>query len=157
MKPAAIVLDLDGVLADIQAETALASVEDIAAIARLVPIAVVTSCPRRLAQAVLERHGMLAYVGAIVGLEDGPGKPSPAPVWLALDRLGKQTAPAWMLGDNPSDVHAARAAGLRALAVSPRGIGAESHAASLLAAGADQLIDGVAELRRLLAAAADQR
>ncbi|MCA8975988.1 MAG: HAD family hydrolase [Planctomycetes bacterium] len=148
--PEAIVLDLDGVLADIYAGTALAATDDVAAIAALVPIAVVTSCPRRLAHAVLERHGYSPSIHAIVGGDDGPGKPSPRPVRLALERLGRPGRPAWMLGDNPSDVTAAKAAGVVALAVSPRGIGAETHAERLRAAGAARLVNGVAELRRML-------
>jgi phosphoglycolate phosphatase-like HAD superfamily hydrolase len=56
-----------------------------------------------------------------------------------------------MLGDNPSDVQAAVAAGVVALAIAPRGLGAEGHAARLRAAGAVRLLPDVAALRALLA------
>ena len=70
----------------------------------------------------------------------------------ALDRLATEVLAfnAWMLGDNPSDVQAARSAGVVALAVRPLGIGAAGHTSRLIEAGADRLLDGIGELRRLL-------
>ena len=55
-----------------------------------------------------------------------------------------------MLGDNPSDVQAARAAGVVPLAIAPHGIGAESHAERLRAAGAVRLVAGPADVVALL-------
>lgn len=150
-RPAALLFDLDGVLADLERRTRLAEVDDVAALAASWPLAVVTTCPRRLAESVLVRHGFRPHVRAVVVAEDGPCKPDPFPVRLALERLGVDGG--WLLGDNPSDVLAARAAGVVPLAVAPRGIGAEAHAARLVAAGAVQLVAGVAGLRTLL----DQR
>lgn len=149
-RPDALLLDLDGVLADIEGLRALAACEDVAALAALRPLGVVTSCPRRLAESVLTRHGFRAHVQALVVAEDGPGKPDPFPVRLAMQRLG--AASAWMLGDNPSDVEAAVAAGVVALAIAPRGIGAEAHAARLRVAGAVRLLPDLAALRALLGA-----
>ena len=146
LAPEAIIFDLDGVLADIQGRDRLAAVEDVAALARSHAIGVVTTCPGRLAQAVLERHGFAPHVGVVVGSEDGPCKPDPAPVRLALARLGVERA--WMLGDNPSDVRAARGAQVVPFAVRPRGHGADAHAERLRGAGVIQLVDGVAGLRR---------
>lgn len=145
LAPEALLLDLDGVLADIEGRRAIASVDDVAALAAERPLGVVTSCPRRLAESVLQRHGFLPHIAALVTDEDGPGKPDPAPVRLALQRLGVRSA--WMLGDNPSDVEAARGAGVVPVAVAPTGIGAEAHAERLRAAGAARLVAGVAALR----------
>lgn len=138
LRPDALLLDLDGVLADIERRTALATVAEVQALALRWPLAVVTSCPRRLAESVLQRHGFAPFVRAVVCEEDGPGKPDPFPVRLALQRLGATTA--WMVGDNPSDVTAARLAGVVPLAIAPHGIGAESHAERLRAAGAARLV-----------------
>ncbi|MBL9077895.1 MAG: aminotransferase class I/II-fold pyridoxal phosphate-dependent enzyme [Planctomycetes bacterium] len=148
VRPDALLFDLDGVLADLEGRHAIAAVADVAALAAHRPLGVVTSCPRRLAESVLARHGFAPHLRALVTAEDGPGKPSPVPVQLALQRLGATSA--WMLGDNPGDVLAARAAGVVPLAVAPRGIGAEAHAERLCAAGAARLVGGIADLLPLV-------
>jgi phosphoglycolate phosphatase-like HAD superfamily hydrolase len=48
-------------------------------------------------------------------MEDAPLKPDPAPVRLALARLGVKAA--WMFGDTPDDVRAARGAGVLPIGV----------------------------------------
>lgn len=146
LAPQALLLDLDGVLADIDGRRPLATIDQVQALAGRWPLAVITSCPRRLAEAVLARHGFAPFVKVLVAAEDGPGKPDPAPVRLALRQL--RVASAWMVGDNPSDVTAARGAGVVPLAIAPRGIGAESHAERLRAAGAARLVDGLGALAR---------
>jgi phosphoglycolate phosphatase-like HAD superfamily hydrolase len=153
--PDALLLDLDGALADIEGRKAIATPEELQALAALRPIGVVTSCPRRLAESVLERHGFLAHVRALVTSEDGPGKPDPAPVRIALQRLGAKRA--WLLGDNPTDVEAARAAGVVPLAVIPHGVGAESHDQRLRAAGTARLVDGLTGVHELLVRIAGRR
>jgi len=147
LAPDAILFDLDGVLADIAGRARIASVEDVEALAADHAIGVVTACPRRLAGSVLERHGFLPRIGAVVGSDDGPCKPDPFPVRLALQQLGRQRA--WMLGDNPSDVVAARGAQAVPFAVTPTGAGAGQHVERLRGAGAVQLVDGVRGLRAL--------
>lgn len=150
LRPAAVLFDLDGVLADISARRRIAAPEDVAAIAASCRVGVVTTCPRRLADSVLERHSFADHVQVVVGSDDGPCKPDPFPVRLAMQHLDAKTA--WMLGDNPSDVVAARGGGALPLAVCPRGrVGGEQHANRLRSAGALRLLDGVAELRELLA------
>ena len=61
----------------------------------------------------LERH-----FDVIVGAEDTERhKPHPEPILEALARLGAQPAEAAYVGDSPFDVQAAKAAGVRAVAV----------------------------------------
>ncbi|MFN8827339.1 MAG: HAD family hydrolase [Planctomycetota bacterium] len=148
LAPDALLLDLDGVLADIEGRRALVEPSVVQSLAARWPLGVVTSCPRRLAESVLGRHGFAPFVRTVVCSEDGPGKPDPAPVRLALQRL--EVTSAWMLGDNPSDVQAARAAGVVPLAIAPHGIGAEAHAERLRAAGAARLVPGPADVLRLV-------
>lgn len=150
LAPQAIVLDFDGVLVDVEGRKALVAAEELAALADVLPVALVTSAPRRLCESLLDRYGMRPFVRYAVCAEDGPGKPDPWPVREALRRLGVERA--WMVGDNPSDVEAARAAGVAALAVRPNGIGSETHARRLVEAGAGRLVDGLVELRELLLA-----
>jgi histidinol-phosphate aminotransferase len=136
--PEAVLLDLDGVLADVEGRRALASVDELAALARRLPVGVVTGCPRRLAESVLQRHGFAAHVRAVVCEEDGPPKPDPFPLREALRRLGAQSG--WMLGDNECDVQAARAAGVVPFAIDPRD---DARSAVLRAAGAARLVESV--------------
>jgi histidinol-phosphate aminotransferase len=147
LAPQAMLLDLDGVLADVQGRRALVAVDDVAALAARWPLGVVTSCPRALAESVLQRHGFAPFVKALVAAEDGPGKPDPAPVRIALRQLG--VAAAWLLGDNDGDVAAARGAGVVPLAMQPLGQNAESRAASLRAAGAARLVQRLGDLADL--------
>src|SRR5690606_16489390 len=74
------------------------------------PIALVTGRPRSDALEFCDRFGITDVFGAIVTREDAPMKPDPAPVTLALERLGAGTA--WMLGATVADLAAARAAGV---------------------------------------------
>jgi histidinol-phosphate aminotransferase len=73
------------------------------------PVAVVTGRPRSDAEEFLGRSGLIEGISALVTREDGPLKPDPAPVRRALETLG--VGRAWMLGDTPDDLAAARAAG----------------------------------------------
>jgi histidinol-phosphate aminotransferase len=74
------------------------------------PLAVVTGRPRSDAEEFLDRFDLRNGVAALVTRDDAPLKPDPAPVRLALETLGVRRA--WMLGDTPDDLAAARAAGV---------------------------------------------
>jgi HAD superfamily hydrolase (TIGR01549 family) len=67
----------------------------------------------------LEEQGVADLFSALVCMEDAPPKPNPAPVLLAMERLGVSTA--WMVGDTPDDLRAARAAGVLPIAVTAPG------------------------------------
>lgn len=74
------------------------------------PLAIVTARPRKDAEEFLNRFDLRPYFSAVVAREDAPSKPDPAPVRLALERLGVSRG--WMLGDTVDDLRAARAAGV---------------------------------------------
>ena len=76
-------------------------------------LGIVTGRPRRDAERFVRDFDV--PVDVLVCVEDAAPKPDPAPVRLALDRLGVRRA--WMVGDTPDDVEAARAAGVLPLAV----------------------------------------
>jgi len=78
------------------------------------PSAIVTGRPRAEADWFLRRAGFDGFA-AVIGLEDAPLKPDPAPVRLALDALGATRA--WMVGDTPDDIRAAAAAGVVPLGI----------------------------------------
>ena len=83
------------------------------------PLAIVTGRPRAEAQWFLERAGIAHLFNVVVTMEDAPSKPDPAPVRLALERLGVRRA--WMVGDTPDDMHAAARARVLPLAVAAPG------------------------------------
>jgi len=111
-------------------------------------VAVVTSKRRlavEMALRVFPRLGEL--VDHFVTMEDTPRhKPDPEPLLRALSLLGARPGEAAYVGDSPFDVAAAKAAGIRSVAV---GWGAFPEAA-LRAGGPDHLVPGVPEAAELL-------
>ncbi len=113
------------------------------------PLAVVTGRPRSDVVRALERFGIADLFGAVVAREDAAPKPDPAPVRLALQKLGVRRA--WLVGDTPDDVGAARAAGVVPLGVVPPGQeDPESWASVLLEAGAARVLPGLETLLEVL-------
>jgi HAD superfamily hydrolase (TIGR01548 family) len=115
-------------------------------------LGIVTGRPRVDALELLDRYGLRALFSAVVTFDDGPLKPDPAPIRLAIERLG--TGRAWMIGDTPDDVHAARAAGIPAIGVVARADEPRRARDALIGAGAAQVLDDLAGLDALLADAA---
>lgn len=130
-------------------ETLLVERNVLEALRARMPLAIVTGRPRRDAIRFLERFELLDLFDAVVTVDDvARGKPDPEPVELALSQLGVRTA--WMVGDTPDDLVAARAA-----SVLPIGIGAPSRRdavslASLDDAGAFTVLDRLADLQEML-------
>jgi HAD superfamily hydrolase (TIGR01548 family) len=112
------------------------------------PLAIVTGRPRLDCERFLRQHDIADLFQAVVVMQDAPLKPDPAPVYLALRRLGVSRA--WMLGDTPDDVRAARGAGVVPLGVVGPGESAEAARATLLNAGAARVLDRVEDLEALL-------
>ena len=107
--------------------------------------AVCTNKPGPLARAIVARTFAADAFDAVVGEGDAPrGKPHPDLVLRALG--GVAPADAWMIGDGPQDVLAARAANVRAIAVT-NGYGDPARA------NPDLLIADLDELRRSLSSA----
>lgn len=98
-------------------------------------LGVVTAAERELAVRQMDRSGVGWLNVLVAGGEAGAARPDPAPLRLALQRLGgiSPDAAAYV-GDTPADVVMARAAGTWAV-----GIGSfASDEASLRVAGADE-------------------
>lgn len=107
-----------------------------------VSLGIVTARPRKDAEEFLERFDIRQYFSAVVTREDAPSKPDPAPVRLALERLGVSRS--WMFGDTVDDLRAARRAG-----VVPIGVFVPGDDRSVLA-GAARIIDSVNEIEEVL-------
>jgi beta-phosphoglucomutase len=121
--------------------------EALAAAAALVPVGIVTTGVRRVLEGVLAAAGLEEHVAFTVTAEDvSRAKPDPEGYLLALERLGGIPADdVLVFEDTPVGVEAARAAGLRCVAV----LGTVPR--ELLAA-ADEIVDvlDAATVRRLL-------
>lgn len=131
-----------------QAERLTVCPDPLQRLAARLPLAVVTARPRADAESFLNAAGVSRFFKTLVCMEDAPSKPSPAPVRLALERLGVTRA--WMVGDTPDDIHAARAAGVVPVGVVAPGDDATETVAALVQAGAARVMNNLSELERLL-------
>jgi HAD superfamily hydrolase (TIGR01548 family) len=131
-----------------ESETLLVKREVLEALAERLPLAVVTGRPREEAKWFLDRVGISDLFSTTVCLEDGPNKPDPTPVRIALDRLGVKRA--WMVGDTPDDIRAAVAAGVLPLGILAPGADETNHGPPLKEAGAVTILEDVASIRGLL-------
>lgn len=86
---------------------------------RRLPLGIVTARPRKDAIELLDRFDIGRFFDVVVTREDAPSKPDPAPVRLALERLGVRRG--WMVGDTIDDLRAARGAGVVPIAVGTDG------------------------------------
>ncbi|MHB9026549.1 MAG: HAD-IA family hydrolase [Armatimonadota bacterium] len=110
-------------------------------------LGVVTSKKRDGARKTLCGLGYEQLFQIVVVEEDTKRhKPSPEPIILALERLQAQAAQTIYIGDNPDDIHAARAAGVGAVAVG----WALRRREELQAASPNAIIDTPADLLSLL-------
>ena len=111
-------------------------------------LGVVTGRPRSDAMRFLEEQGIDGLFSAVVCMEDAPSKPNPAPVALALERLGVATA--WMVGDTPDDLRAARGAGVLPIGVTASGDDRETASAVLKSVGAAEVLGEPKDIEELM-------
>ena len=113
-------------------------------LARSYRLGIVTGRPRRDAERFLREQGVRGLFSAVVCREDGPLKPNPEPVRIALGLLEARTA--WLLGDTPDDLRAAAGARVVPVGVVPPGgreeqpDGGHDLWAALEAAGAARIV-----------------
>jgi pyrophosphatase PpaX len=83
-----------------------------------VKVGLVTSKSRFTAQMAFDLTGIEDHFDAIVCAgEASDDKPSPAPILACLEQIGVESSAAAYVGDSPSDIQAALAAGVVAIAV----------------------------------------
>ncbi|MEO7236160.1 MAG: HAD-IA family hydrolase [Lapillicoccus sp.] len=112
-----------------------------------VRVAAATSKLRVPAQEAVRLTGLTAYLDVLVTMEDTDAhKPDPAPLLLAVDRLGTSPGDAVYVGDAVVDVRAARNAGMAAVGVT---WGAGTREA-VVGSAPDAVADTVDELRAVL-------
>jgi histidinol-phosphate aminotransferase len=129
-------------------ETLIPSADLLRRLARRLPMAIVTGRPRSEAEWFLRRAGIDDLFQVRVCLEDAALKPSPEPVLLALGRLGLERA--WMIGDTPDDMVAARAARVVPIGIPAPGDDQEPSCDAMNRAGAAQVITDLSALEEIL-------
>jgi phosphoglycolate phosphatase len=97
---------------------------------------------------LVDALGLGSHFAAVLGPEDVGNRPKPDPVMLleGLTRLGVSPAEAVYVGDMAVDVHTAKAAGVPVWLV----LGGASGHESATAAGPDRVLEGFADLLKLL-------
>jgi mannitol-1-/sugar-/sorbitol-6-/2-deoxyglucose-6-phosphatase len=111
--------------------------------ARVAQLALASSSPHRLIDIVLDRHGLKGWFDVVHSAEAEPaGKPDPAVFLTTASLLGVDPRRCVVFEDSPAGVAAARAAGMRCVAVP------EHHAAPDPGAftAADAVLDSLGEL-----------
>lgn len=129
-------------------ERLIGSAAQLARLAFHLPIGIVTGRPRADALRFLERFDLLPSISSLVCMEDAPPKPDPAPLRLALRELGVKRA--WMVGDTPDDLRAAKAAGVIPFGVVAPGDERGATEERLLQAGAALVLGSLDELEEAL-------
>ncbi len=95
----------------------------------------------------LDHHGLRGLFVTLQTADRHPSKPHPSMVWQALADSGVDAANAVMIGDTVYDIHMGVAAGCRTI-----GVGWGYHPIDeLRSAGADVIVETMAELREALA------
>lgn len=122
-EPAATVVDavVDGMIAALEGgrvELADGARKLVEAMAARVPIALASSAPRRMIDAILGSTGLIAHFAATVSSEEVPrGKPSPDVYQEAARRLGLDPRRCLGIEDSSNGIRAAAAAGLTVVAI----------------------------------------
>lgn len=130
-------------------EPLLTSRERLRTWATRLPLAIVTGRPRRDAEQFLAMHELTDVFETVITRNDAPLKPDPEPVRLACRRISVQHA--WMVGDTPDDIAAARAAGALPIGCLPPGCQDPSLLTERLhATGAGFVLRQIDELEDLL-------
>ena len=107
-------------------------------------LAIVTSKSARIADLAFDILPLRDNFATVIASEDTERhKPDPAPVLLALERLGAPAEAATMVGDSPFDLQSGLAAGTRTIGVTWGFFDRDR----LEAVGPDAVVDGVDELR----------
>lgn len=129
-------------------ESLLIPPELLTKLARGRKLGIVTGRPRRDAEQSLRHHGISKAFDLLVCREDAPLKPDPAPIQLALSKLGARHA--WYVGDTPDDVIAARRAEVIPIGHLAPGTCSNKVIPTLLKNGASRVIRSLHELLEIL-------
>ena len=109
-------------------------------------LGIVTGKNRRGLTRVLDHHGIQHLFATLRTADDGPSKPNPRVLELAMSDVGADPEETVVIGDTAFDVEMARAAGCDAVGVD----WGYHHRDQLFAAGAGRVIDRFSDLEQAL-------
>jgi len=141
-----------------ETEVLIPSKAFLTALAARMPLAVVTGRDKEEAHYFLKEQGIEQHFKAVVCMEDGPSKPDPTVLNLALKRLGvtlntpSKGTYTIMVGDTPDDITAAVRAESNVIAIGfvPPGCGAPLPLANALySAGASRVLFDMDQLSEI--------
>jgi phosphoglycolate phosphatase len=111
-------------------------------------IGLVTNKTRAITVPILRALGIESRFDVVIAGGDAPLKPDPAPIALAMSRVGSTAARTWLVGDGVQDVRAGKSAGCRTAAV----LGGFHSEERLRAESPDKLLRSLTEISALLEA-----
>ena len=113
-----VVDDMITALDDGEIELLVGAEKMVTDVAARAAIALASSAPRRLIDAVLDRHGLTAHFSATVSSAEVPrGKPSPDVYLAAAEKLGHDPAHCLAVEDSSNGLRAAARAGMTVIAI----------------------------------------
>lgn len=131
-----------------ETERLIPDVHALRRLAQRIPLGIVTGRPRRDAEWFLKRFSIAHLFRTVVCMEDAPVKPDAAPVRLALAQM--RVGAAWMVGDTPDDLVAARGAGVVPIGFLPPGAEPSALTHTLERAGAARVVTSFDALLEML-------
>lgn len=147
LHPEALLFDYGGVIAlanaALQPRKAL-----LLRLAEKLPLAIVADRPRAEVDRFVAQHGLETIFSEIVAHEDAPLGPKSVLVQRALEKVHREHA--WLVGDTPDDLVAAREARVVPIGFAPAGAEHDAARAALQAGGAARILDDFEQLEALL-------
>lgn len=131
-----------------KSEKLIPSIKLLERLSKRLPLAIVTGRPRLDAERFLDMTGIAPLFKSLVCMGDSSPKPDPAPVKLAMQQLGIERA--WMVGDAPDDIRAARSARVLPLGMPAPGDASTDIEKCLSEAGAARILTDLRELEDYL-------
>ncbi len=108
--------------------------------------AIITNKPYEFVSPILKELGIEKYFELILGGDSlSEKKPSPLPLLVACERLGTSKENAIMVGDSKNDILAAKAAGIKSVAITH----GYSQGVDIKSLGADFVINELSQLKAI--------